>query len=219
MYSSDVAWGHFEATGSNASNNNNCDAPVSINVPFVQEGVGDFCFTTTDIIGNINSWSLNSLVINGVDYTNTYEANISPNADGEYLIEYSSSVAWGHFEANLPTGTNSAQYNDSSSEEDELEDLSEFEGIDSNNRVATSFKVYPISAREEIFLQMNDFLGKEVNITLINQLGQVMYMVEYDQLDDSIINIPLDEFGNGLYYVRLIIDQKESMNKSFIVQQ
>jgi len=161
------------------------------------------------------------LIINGVDYTNGWFNNIQADENGEYLIEYSSSVAWGHFEANPPAVTRSSQNNGSSFGQNEMASLfeSEVDPTDLRNGVEPSVKVYPIPAREELFLQMNDFLGKDVNITLINRLGQTMRMLELDNLEDSTLNIPLDELDNGLYYIRLIIDQKDSINKSFIIQK
>jgi len=48
----------------------------------------------------INSWSLNKLEINDVDYTNVWSNSFPAQIGGVWYIYYDSSVPWGHFEAN-----------------------------------------------------------------------------------------------------------------------
>jgi len=228
-FSSSVSWGHFEASGSSGENNNSCDEPVSISIPFEQDGSGDFCWVTTEDIGFVNSWALTSLIINGEDFTNMWSNNLPPKIDGEYTIEYSGNVAWAHFEANPPTTNLVEQDNESqqstiaTSDNDELnleENSSiDLEGTDSAKILATSFKVYPNPAKEELFLQMNEFVGEDVSISLVNQFGQILYSLNKTNLKTSTLNIPLNEFGGGMYYIRLIVGENELVNKSFIIQK
>ncbi|MEM9339618.1 MAG: T9SS type A sorting domain-containing protein [Bacteroidota bacterium] len=98
-YESNVDWGHFEINGTDENTNNDCEDPVEITIPFVQDGVGDYCWVTTDDIRFINSWSLDALEINGEDYTNRYSTNLPDKIDGQYVITYSTQKPWGHFEA------------------------------------------------------------------------------------------------------------------------
>lgn len=76
-----------------------CDNPVSISIPFVQEGPGQYCWVTTTEIAYINSWALNELTINGVDYTNTWSNSLPAAVNGEWVIYYDGSFGWSHFEA------------------------------------------------------------------------------------------------------------------------
>lgn len=75
-----------------------CDNPVPIELPFVQEGAGQYCWVTTTEIATINSWSLNALTINGVDYTNIWSSNLPSAVNGQWVIYYDGSNDWSHFE-------------------------------------------------------------------------------------------------------------------------
>jgi hypothetical protein len=75
---------------------------ATITAPFTQDGAGTFCWRSNNLGTYINSWNLNSLTVNGANYTNLYAfTNSLPAkaADGYWYISYNSSVAWGHFEA------------------------------------------------------------------------------------------------------------------------
>ena len=73
----------------------------SISTPFIYNGAGEFYWVTDNIDNFINSWNLGLLVINGVDYTNTWvSANSLPTRiDGYYYIHYVGNYPWSHFEA------------------------------------------------------------------------------------------------------------------------
>ncbi len=79
-------------------------SPVSstITAPFTYDGAGAFCWQSSNLGGYINSWNLNSLTVNGVNFTNVYVASGSYPAQigGYWYVSYNSTVAWGHFEAN-----------------------------------------------------------------------------------------------------------------------
>jgi endoglucanase len=76
-----------------------CANPVTISIPFTKDGVGNFCWVTSTPIAYVNSWNLTSLKINGVDFTNKWSNSLPASQNGQWFIEYSSAVSWGHFEA------------------------------------------------------------------------------------------------------------------------
>ena len=57
------------ATGSWAGS---CDSPTAAALPFVLDGVGEFCRVTTGTISELNSWEMQLVEINGVPFTNAY---------------------------------------------------------------------------------------------------------------------------------------------------
>ena len=80
---------------------------TEISVPFTSDGTGEFYWKTNKLSTNpgdwgryINSWNLDVLEINGVDYTNTWVAQhqIPPSSDGYWYIYYRASVPWAHIE-------------------------------------------------------------------------------------------------------------------------
>lgn len=82
-----------------------CANPASINLPFEQDGAGEYCFSTSGTISNINSWNMNKVEINGVDYTNKWSNSMPERIDGLYYIVYSGSYDWSHLEINGSGGT------------------------------------------------------------------------------------------------------------------
>lgn len=78
-----------------------CSPTATITAPFTQDGAGNFCWQSSNLGTYINSWNLASLNINGVNYTNIWvsTSSLTPKINGFWYVGYSSSVAWGHFEA------------------------------------------------------------------------------------------------------------------------
>lgn len=78
-------------------------SPVTstITAPFTFDGAGTFCWQSTNLGTYINSWNTTSVTLNGTNVTNLYVASGSYPAKigGYWYVSYSSSVAWGHFEA------------------------------------------------------------------------------------------------------------------------
>ncbi len=78
-------------------------SPVNgtITAPFTFDGAGTFCWQSTNLGSYINSWNLEVLTINGVDYKNRYVpyASLPPLINGYWYVYYSSIFSYGHFEA------------------------------------------------------------------------------------------------------------------------
>ena len=78
-------------------------SPVSstITAPFSYDGVGTLCWQSTNLGSYINSWNTTSVTLNGVNVSNLYVAvgSYPAKVNGYWYVSYSSSVAWGHFEA------------------------------------------------------------------------------------------------------------------------
>ena len=78
-----------------------CTVTSVIAAPFSFDGAGSFCWQSSNLGSYVNSWNLSSLTINGVNETNLYvpAASLPAKIGGYWYVSYSSSVAWGHFEA------------------------------------------------------------------------------------------------------------------------
>jgi mannan endo-1,4-beta-mannosidase len=78
-------------------------SPVTstITAPFTYDGAGTFCWQTSNLGGFINSWNLESLTINGVNFTNLYVPSSSYPAqiNGFWYVSYKGNFPWSHFEA------------------------------------------------------------------------------------------------------------------------
>jgi beta-xylosidase len=74
---------------------------ATITAPFAFDGAGTFCWQSGNLGTFINSWNTTSVTVNGVNYTNIWVATSSFPAkiNSFWYVSYTSSVAWGHFEA------------------------------------------------------------------------------------------------------------------------
>lgn len=82
-----------------SSSSTGCESYTEIDLPFAQDGTGEYCWFTTDDIAYVNSWNMVAVEINGIDYTNMWSNTMPAKQDGGYYIYYSGSYAWSHFEA------------------------------------------------------------------------------------------------------------------------
>ena len=81
-----------------------CVAPEPISLPFSFDGAGEFCWEVSGgAVDFINSWSTDSIQVNGESFTNVWSNSLPSSADGRLIILYNGSFAWSHFEI---TGTN-----------------------------------------------------------------------------------------------------------------
>jgi hypothetical protein len=87
-----------------------CSPATDISIPFTKDGAGTYCWrlqatsTLTDpnnYSNYINSWNLQTLTVNGVDYTNKYAFthDLPSPINGYWYIYYVGNYAWSHFEA------------------------------------------------------------------------------------------------------------------------
>ena len=76
-----------------------CEGPVTVSVPINQNGEGEYCWFTSDDIAYVNSWNMDIVEINNVDFTNTWSSSMPDKMDGGYYIFYSAPYGWSHFEA------------------------------------------------------------------------------------------------------------------------
>ncbi|MGC1377855.1 MAG: glycoside hydrolase family 3 N-terminal domain-containing protein [Anaerolineales bacterium] len=78
-------------------------SPVTstITAPFTQDGVGAFCWQSSNLGTYINSWNTTSVIVNGTNYTNLYVAtgSLPAKINGYWYVSYNSTVSYGHFEA------------------------------------------------------------------------------------------------------------------------
>ncbi len=74
---------------------------ATITAPFTFDGAATHCWQASTLGNYINSWNTTSVSVNGTSYTNLYAtvSSLPAKVNGYWYISYSSSVAWGHFEA------------------------------------------------------------------------------------------------------------------------
>jgi hypothetical protein len=94
------SWSSTTTTTGGGGGGATCNPESSISPGFTQNGSGEHCWEATSLGNYINSWNLDVLEVNGVDFTNTYasSSNLPAKIDGKYYVYYKGSFAWSHFE-------------------------------------------------------------------------------------------------------------------------
>ncbi|MCF7859916.1 MAG: hypothetical protein K9N07_11440 [Candidatus Cloacimonetes bacterium] len=96
-YSASLAGAHVEIAGNNDTVVVTPDT-MAIDLPFEYSGIGEKYFVTSANIGTVNSWSMEILSINGVDYSNSWSGTMPEKIDGQYIIYYKTNLPGGHVE-------------------------------------------------------------------------------------------------------------------------
>ncbi len=135
-----------------------CDDPETISLSYSFDGEDEGCYVTTDDISYFNSWCMESVEINGTDYTNTYVSSYSENApdkvDGKYYIYLKGNYSWSHFEA-ISSSTKSTTAIDNAS-------------------VSENISVYPNPFNDELYINLGT--GNDIqSIQIFNTMGQLVF--------------------------------------------
>jgi uncharacterized repeat protein (TIGR02543 family) len=153
-----------------------CENPVTVTVPFSQDGVGEYCWVTSDDIAYVNSWNMTVVEVNGIDFTNVWSDNLPSKQDGNYYIYYQGDYSWSHFEV---SGTKTA------------------ESIASYEKVI----LYPNPFTEKINIEIEKPENVQ-SITVFDQLGRIVQKYSKNEVS-GFITIG-HEFPKGVFYVNVI---------------
>jgi len=89
----------------------------------------------------------------------------------------------------------------------------------SNGNVETQevLSIFPNPATDEINVKMEAFYGKNVTISMQNQLGQVMLQRDIDDVQDATERIELTNLPSGIYILTLRTAGQAPVSKQFMV--
>jgi hypothetical protein len=86
----------------------------------------------------------------------------------------------------------------------------------SNN---TAFTLAPNPATSEVFIDLSNYVGKAVNISIYNAVAKEVYTKQINEVLNARERISLDQFNNGLYIVSLQSDANERVIKKLVVSK
>lgn len=81
-------------------------------MPFEQDGSGARYFVVSGTVAYVNSWSMKNLLINGIEYKNSWSSSMPPAVDGKYFIFYNPQNKNAHFEIDGENDWSSPEPND-----------------------------------------------------------------------------------------------------------
>lgn len=138
-----------------------CDSPITIALPYSQDGSGEYCWVTSDEISYVNSWNMASVEINGVDFTNTWSNSMPDKINGNYYIHYQGLYSWSHFEAAAA------------------------KSVEGESLVENEILIYPNPFTEEFNLTLTQ-PEQVLNIKILDNLGRMVSIVDQSQINRRI---------------------------------
>ncbi|UII26908.1 Ig-like domain-containing protein [Fulvivirga maritima] len=182
-----------------------CASPTTVSVPFSKDGAGEFCYFITGQVSYINSWNLELLEINGVDYTNTWSNSLPAAENGGWYIYYIGNFGWSHLEINGPAQSIAAR----SSSNKRLTQIDETEEMD----------IFPNPVNNQhMWLKFKDNPNHTTVISLYDAAGMQVYQKELTTqgTDQQLYKLTLGNLPSGLYTVNVETDQNIYVKKLLI---
>jgi len=66
-----------------------------------------------------------------------------------------------------------------------------------------ALEVYPNPLKDELFINMTPFVGKQAHILLTNQYGQIVQEVKVDEIDATPVRMEIGNIANGMYFLTI----------------
>lgn len=81
-----------------------------------------------------------------------------------------------------------------------------------------AYNVYPnpLQASTPASIAFNFTENQEVGIQIVDNLGRILFSASWDNVLNQIYELPVENFGNGLYHVRIVAEGKISSSKLLI---
>ena len=82
----------------------------------------------------------------------------------------------------------------------------------------SAITLFPNPATNEVNLMLADFMGMEMEIAIINNIGQSVYQHHLQAVANRQFTINSSNFTNGFYIVRIKLDGQRIINKKLMIK-
>lgn len=79
------------------------------------------------------------------------------------------------------------------------------------------FGLFPNPAQNEVGVKLESFIGKKVNLTVYNNLGQAVLVRDIDEVLDMVETLSIADLSNGVYFVTLRSEGLPTQTEKLIV--
>jgi N-acetylneuraminic acid mutarotase len=83
----------------------------------------------------------------------------------------------------------------------------------------SDFGIYPNPAKDEVFINLDKYLGKEVIISIKDQLGRTKFERQIAELNTANYPVLLNDFDNGLYIIQVKVGNTPFVAKKLLVSK
>ena len=96
-------------------------------------------------------------------------------------------------------------------------DYTEIQQVDFNIDLA-KVSIFPNPVQNELFVNLKPYAGQKGILTLTNQFGQKVRVIELGAIKEDLIQMNTEQLVNGLYYLNVQIDKHKSFTKKVMVK-
>ncbi len=84
---------------------------------------------------------------------------------------------------------------------------------------STSVKVFPVPASKELSVDLSNHKGRPARISVYNQLGQLQEIIDIEAVPASPVEMNVENYHNGVYYMNIEVENGKVVTKKFIVNR
>ncbi|MEM6965628.1 MAG: discoidin domain-containing protein, partial [Bacteroidota bacterium] len=83
----------------------------------------------------------------------------------------------------------------------------------------TEFIIYPNPAEEQVHVNLKEFLGKNIQIKMLDARGILVSEKNIPSLAEDTITFDLENFTNGIYWLTIKVEGRRMISKSFVISK
>ncbi len=87
-----------------------------------------------------------------------------------------------------------------------------------SNTSTKDFTVFPNPAKDEVRVDLSDYYGQQVQLQILNQLGQPLLQRQLKEVGSSPESFDVNQLNNGIYTIRLTTKQGDKVKRFLIVK-
>jgi hypothetical protein len=87
-----------------------------------------------------------------------------------------------------------------------------------NTTIGGTFDLFPNPAKDKVSLNLKGFIGQNADLTITNQLGQVVHTQQLTDVQTSRMTLDVSDFATGIYGVSVLTEGGELETVKLIVK-
>ena len=183
--------------------------------------------TITVCPGNIAA----TITGSNVEYVKVMQTNWS--TQGYICAAWINPTCSGTQDLDVPTGSYYIQvkYDDGTTCEI-YNGINAFTSIDNTNEASESnsltglnelleddVKIYPNPANHQLFVSLKELAGRKGDLKVFNTYGAVVQVFNLERLNSRLLNIDLQNYVDGVYFININVENQRNITKKFIVSK
>jgi len=85
--------------------------------------------------------------------------------------------------------------------------------------VKVESNIFPNPATDEVNISFDQNLEGDIQIAVVNSIGQVIYRQTWIDFNTRNIKLDVNEYKDGIYYIKINVDQNTVLTKPFIIHK